>query len=548
MIERARKVALLAALALGAAGAAWGDGFTILQINDTYKIEGLEAGRSGGLARVRSLRRAIEEQEGRPVLVLHGGDLLFPSVMSKYLAGEAMVAALNRLDGSDDVDPRLFVTFGNHEFDHRDLGVLEARLAESRFTWLSSNLRLQRPGDAEWKPIAEALPNVERDRLLELGGVRVGLFGLTMDGDPRPWLLYDDFAGRVAAAREAVERLRRRGADLVVAVTHQELGDDVALAAAVPGIDRIVGGHEHVAIERLAGATWITKADADARTIVRIDVDREAGGLVTRHRFVLADESLPQDPAMLGEVARWLVRLEERLRETTGRGLLEVVATTEHALEGVEPVIRGRESALGNFLTDALRARLETDVALLNGGAVRVNDDVPAGGALRVYEMEGIFYYDNLPVAIELSGAELLELLRISLAGAESAHGRFLQVSGLRLRYRIEAGAGDEPRVAVDFADVEVERRGGAGWEPLDPARRYSVATLDYLWTNGCRDGYALMSAGCGGTSPPRLERPALSWRGLTEEAIAALPGRRITTAIDGRIVRVERPDLGDRR
>jgi 5'-nucleotidase len=548
MIEPARAAALAAALGLIAAGAAWGDGFTVLQINDSYKIEGLEAGRSGGLARVRALRRAIEEKEGRPVVVVHGGDLLFPSVMSKYLAGEAMVAALNRLDGSDAFDPGLFVTFGNHEFDHPDLGVVEARLAESRFTWLSSNLRLERPGDAAPKPFAEALPNVERERLLELGGIRVGLLGLTMDGDPRPWLHYDDFEGRVAAAREAVARLRGRGAELVVALTHQELRDDVALAAAVPGIDRIAGGHEHVAIERLAGATWITKADADARTIVRIDVDREAAGLVMRHRFVPADESLPQDPAMLGEVARWLVRLEERVRETTGQGLLDVVATTEHALEGVEPVIRGRESALGNFLADALRARLSTDLALLNGGAVRVNDDLPAGGALRVYEMEGIFYYDNFPVAIELAGAELLDLLRISLAGAESAHGRFLQVSGLRLRYRLEDEPADEPRVALDFADVEVERRGGAGWEPLAPARRYSVATLDYLWTNGCRDGYALLGAGCGGTSPPRLERPALSWRGLTEEAIAALPGRRITTAIDGRIVRVERPDQGDRR
>ncbi len=58
--------------------------FTILQINDVYKIEGLEGGRIGGIARVRTLRKQLEA-EGKRVIVLHAGDLLYPSVMSKYL-------------------------------------------------------------------------------------------------------------------------------------------------------------------------------------------------------------------------------------------------------------------------------------------------------------------------------------------------------------------------------------------------------------------------------------------------------------------------------
>lgn len=545
MIDRARVAGLAAAILLSFAGAARSDGFTILQLNDTYKIEGIEAGGSGGLARVRALRRAIEEEEGRPVLVLHGGDLLFPSVMSKYLLGEAMVASLNRLDGDDGFDRRLFVTFGNHEFDHRELSVLETRLAESRFTWLSSNLRLQRPGAAAPSPFGGALRNVEATARFEIGGIEVGLFGLTMAGDPRPWLLYDTLDDRLAVARRATAELRASGAELVVALTHQEIAEDVALAAAVPGIDRIVGGHEHVALERNVGATWITKADADARSIVRIDVDRTPAGVATRHRFVAADAGLAEDPAMLGEVARWLVRLEAEVREQTGASLLDVVATTEHALEGVEPAIRGRETALGNFLADVLRERLATDLALINGGAVRVNDDVPAGGALRVYEVEGIFYYDNRPVVFELSGAELLDLLRVSLAGAAQAHGRFLQVAGLRLRYRL-ASDGDGESVELAAADVAVRSAADGGWAALDPARRYSVASLDYLWANGCRDGYALFGAGCGGSSPPRLERAETSWRGITEAAIARLPGRRITTAIDGRIVRVEAAHQGE--
>lgn len=513
-------------------------GFTLLQINDTYKIEGLEAGRVGGMARVRTLRRALEG-EGRPVVVLHAGDLLFPSVASRYFKGQAMVDALNRLDGSEAFDERLIVTLGNHEFDDRDPAVLLARVAESRFLWLSSNVRVRFPEGGEPAPLSRRLENARDTVVLDLGGIRVGIFSLTNDDQPRDWLAIDyvDRAARQRAVRAAIDRLRAAGAEVLVALTHQELREDERLAAEFPEIHRILGGHEHAWLERRVGDTWITKADADAKSAIRIDLERTASGFVSRHqRIDLVSPAVVPDPDLLGEVATWLVRVARAVQEQTGRNLLDVVATTEQALEGVEPAIRGRETALGNFLCDVLRVRLGTDVGLINGGAIRVNDDVPAGGDVRVYELEGIFYYDNRPVAFEVTGGELLELLRKSVSEPELGHGRFLQVSGLRFRYHVgRAAAGVANRVEPDDVEVLDAVR---GYLPLDLARRYSVASLDYLWEYGYRDGYPLFSAGSGGTSPPLLPRPQLSWRAITEEAIAALPGRRITAAIEGRIVR----------
>src|SRR5215210_597321 len=87
--------------------------FKILQINDVYKIEGLEGGNTGGLARVRTLRKQLES-DGTPVLLLHAGDALYPSVMSKYLDAKPMVDVLNLLDGDANAfDPRMVITFGN---------------------------------------------------------------------------------------------------------------------------------------------------------------------------------------------------------------------------------------------------------------------------------------------------------------------------------------------------------------------------------------------------------------------------------------------------
>ena len=521
--------------AAAATTAAAGDGFTLLQINDTYKIEGLRAGAEGGFGRVRALRAAIEA-EGRPVVVLHAGDFLFPSVMSKYLFGAPMVSALNRLDGSEGFDDRLFVTFGNHEFDNSNRQVLFDRIGESRFRWLSSNVRLQKSEGAATVPAGELFPNVSDHVVLDLGGVRLGIFGLTLDDQARPWVEYGfKVEERRATVSRVLDALEREGAEFVVALTHQNYFEDEWLAREFPGrIDWIAGGHEHVYLQEKIGDATISKADADAQSAIRIDVRRSGGRLGASSQKVVLDAARPVDPDMAREVATSLARLEETVRAKTGRSLLDVVATSEHLLEGTEPAIRGRETALGDFLCDTLRARFGGEVALINGGAVRVNDDVAAGGDVRVYELEGIFYYDDKPVVAEIAGRDLVALLVRSVSEADLAHGRFLQVSGIRFRYRTYA---DRPPT-VDAADVAVAAAGG-GFAPLELDRLYRVVTPDYLWRNGYRDGYELFSLGAGGASPKLLETPSVSWRALTEEAIAKLPGRRITTDVDGRIERV---------
>src|SRR5215203_3465690 len=115
---------LLAVLTLFAAGCVTTSQppvrFKILQINDVYKIEGLEGGQVGGLARVRTLRKLLES-DGTRVLVMHGGDALFPSVMSKYLEAKPVVDVMNLLDGDGaKFDPWMMVGFGNHELDKSD--------------------------------------------------------------------------------------------------------------------------------------------------------------------------------------------------------------------------------------------------------------------------------------------------------------------------------------------------------------------------------------------------------------------------------------------
>lgn len=507
--------------------------FTILQLNDVYKVEGLEHMRVGGLARARALRRSLEA-DGRKVLVLHSGDALGPSVMSKFLRAAPMIRCLNLLDGDASAfDPLFVFTPGNHEFDDKDPGLVLGRMAQSDFHWVTSNVLYRTSKDAPAQPFSSRLKNVHDTLVVDVDGVKVGLLGVTCDVQPRDYVEYGYARPAIdTTIRSSIDELKRQSARVLVAITHQEMSEDVRVAGAFPELDLVVGGHEHFYQEKKVGKAWVTKGDADARSVIVIDVRVPAEGPVeaTPRRVFLGPDVTP-DALVEAEAKQSLAELAKTIKDQTGHDMNTVVATTEHALEGVEPAVRGRETALGDLLADVLRGRMETDVAILNGGSIRINDDIPADSAITSYDIEGIFYFDNEMVAFELTGAELLELLRKSVSEAHVGHGRFLQVAGLRFTYHVgETPHG--PSYRIDATDVTVADK------PLELDKTYSCGSLDWIWQNGYRDGYGLFSAGKGKTSPKRLERPKVSFRRATEEWLQALPDKRVRTKIEGRIVR----------
>ena len=471
--------------------------FKILQINDVYKIEGLEGGQSGGLARLRTLRKHLES-DGTPVIVLHAGDTLYPSVMSKFLEARPMIDVLNLLDGDANAfDPRLIVTFGNHEFDQSDPSILMNRVRESAFEWVATNTTLT---------VADA-PPVKKTLIVDAAGTRIGIFGILYPIQ-KPYARSSDV---IASARVAVEALRDDGAQVIVALTHQNMDDDVTLVKDVPGIDLVIGGHDHLYMQRREGETWIAKADADAKSVIVYDVTvPPTGAIRTTPLRVVLDTTVAKDPAVDAAVGRWLTALSEKM------GGNETLGTTQNLLEGLEPAVRGRETALGNLLADAAREQMQTDIAVVNGGSIRINDNIPPGPITK-YDMEGIFYYTNKLVATTVTGAELLEMLQNSVSRVEAGDGRFLQVSGLRFTY-------DPSSHAVH--DVSVNG------SPLDPSRRYTLATLDYLYQNGLGDGYVLFSEG---RRPPKVnEEREADFRAVVEWYVRRVGA--VTTDVEGRI------------
>jgi len=466
---------------------------TLLQVNDVYVLEPVDEGRRGGLARLATLVKRIR-RENPATLVAVAGDVVSPSVASMLLRGEQMIAGLNAA-GLD------LATFGNHEFDFGP-AVLRERVVESRFLWLSANVVERASG----RPFGGAA----RERLLERGGLRLGLFGLTTTEAASTSAAGPEveFRDTEAGGKTVASDLRSRGAQLVVAITHQHMRADRALAAAAD-VDVILGGHEHEPLVAEEGKALITKAGSDARYLVEVDVWMRPGGALVERSWTFHEvsERLPEDAGVAAIVRAYATRLGRELDTEVGR--------TTVPLEARRAPLRTQESNLGDFLADAMRARLDADVAMINGGGIRTDRVVPTG-ALTKRDVLGLLPFTNVVVKLAVTGARLREALEQGLSRLEREGGGYLQVSGLRLAY--------DPRLPAGRRVLGVEVGGAA----LDPARTYTVAVVDYVARGGdgitaLRDGRVLVDA----TSGPQLSDVLL-------EAITTRG--TIAPAVDGRL------------
>ncbi len=281
--------------------------FQFLQINDVYEITPLEGGRSGGMARVASLRKKLLTQNEN-LLTVHAGDFLNPSLIGtiKYegsrVKGRQMIEVMNA-SGID------LVTFGNHEFDLKE-EELQQRLNESTFDWVSSNT-LQVNGSEKspfYKEVNGRKHPVSDTWIWDISdadgtAVKVGLFGVTLPVNKTDYVHYNDF---YAEAKRAAAELQKT-TNIVVGLTHLEIEQDKELARQLSNVPLLMGGHDHHNMKHTIGQTTITKADANVRSayIHTLRHNTETGKTDLTSELVKITDALPNDPATQKVVDKW---------------------------------------------------------------------------------------------------------------------------------------------------------------------------------------------------------------------------------------------------
>jgi len=401
--------------------------FTILQINDVYEISPLEGGKSGGLARVATIKKELLRENPNTIAVL-AGDFLSPSFIGTLkmdsgepIAGLQMVETLNAM-GLD------YATFGNHEFDLRDPELLQQRLHQSTFQYTCCNvLRVKDGREMPFTHLvggsAQPIPSYILHEFTGRNGskARVALVGVVLPFNRQPYVKYLPDAETFRSTCRSLDGK----AEVILGLTHLSIDTDMALAETTPEVPLFMGGHDHNHMGHFVERTVIAKADANAKTVYihRLSYYPATKTTMVRSTLKVIDDKIPADPATQVVVEKWENQVFG-LAEKMGYQPRRVLMNTTEPLECTETIIRSSQTNFGRLATEAYQAAMPgADVYWINSGSMRLDDRL--SGAITEYDVMRTFPYGGKIVKMQLPGAVVQEALRISMTTNKGEGGYF---------------------------------------------------------------------------------------------------------------------------
>ena len=480
MFTRFMLTAAMSALIAGSAAADYT--LTILHTNDihsrvesinkydsTCNADGEAEGKCfGGMARLKTIidaeRAAMADQN---VVVLDAGDPFQGSLFYTTYKGAAEAEFMEAI-GYD------AMAVGNHEFDDGPKGLADFVDAVS-FPVVSGNLDLS----------AETLLNdrVKDHVVLEIGGQKIGIVSAlavdTVDtSSPGENVVFID---EIEALKADVAAMQGMGVDKIIALTHVGLKKDMEIAAAVPGIDVVIGGHSHtkmlndgkaVAYPQMVGGTPVAQAYAYSKYLGKLTVTFDDMGNVTAASGdpIVLDASVTPDAAIAARIAEMGAPIEEMK--------MRVVAQSSGNIDGDRGSCRAMECQMGNLVADAMLDRVADqgiEIAIQNGGGLRASIDA---GDVTMGEVLTVLPFQNTLSTFFVSGATIVAALENGVSKMEEGAGRFPQVAGMSFTVTPSADAGSR------ISNVMV------GGSVIDLNKTYGVVSNNYVRNGG--DGYKM--------------------------------------------------------
>ena len=477
-----RLLTSVAALALSAGTAMADYSLTILHTNDfhdrfepiskydsTCGEEDNAAGECfGGVAR---LVTAIADQQAMiegDSLLLDAGDMFQGSLFFTEYAGGLAAEFMTKI-GYD------AMAVGNHEFDKGPEG-LSNFLDQVEFPVLSANI------DVSMEPLLA--DRVGKSVVLTPGDEKIGIVSVLAEDTVETSSPGDNviFSSTVDAAQAEIDALTAEGVNKIILLTHVGLSQDKELAAALEGVDVIIGGHSHSLLGDMDGAVDsypvmvgdvpVVTAYAYGKYLGKFTATFDDEGTLTSFEGapILIDASVAEDEATKARLAELAGPLEE-MKQT-------VVSETTEMIEGSRDVCRAMECSMGNLITDAMLDRVADqgiEIAIENGGGIRASIDA---GEVTMGEVLTVLPFQNTLSTFQVTGATFVEALENGASQMEEGAGRFAQVAGVT--FTVDPAAEPGSRIS----EVMV------GGEPIDPEKVYGVVSNNYVRNGG--DGYAM--------------------------------------------------------
>ncbi|MDO5037993.1 MAG: 5'-nucleotidase C-terminal domain-containing protein, partial [Tissierellia bacterium] len=445
---------------------------TIFHTNDVHGHAEEEEGILG-YAKLKTFVDDRKEQAGNDsVVLLDAGDAFHGTIFSNTKEGEGIVELMKQV-GYDAMVP------GNHDYNYGSKRLVElADIAKKEVDGQSSFPILQAN-----VVNGEASRILDANTLIERNGVKIGIFGLASPETKTKSNPLNteglEFLDYLATARSQVADLKAQDADVIIALVHLGLDEDSQarsdlLAEKVEGIDLIVDGHSHHALEagKVVNDTLIVQAGDHMKNIGEVTLSLDENNDLISSQAKLLDSATLQ-----GVYAKGNEDIDAAIAAAVAENeaaLGQVVGKTNVDLDGERANVRTKETNLGNLIADSLvDAFEEADAALVNGGGIRAS--IPKGDITKK-DVLTVLPFGNYPVLIEITGQNLLKALEFGVDAAPEANGKFPQVSGMSFKYDPKQAAGQK------VFDVKV------GGKDLDLEKTYKLAVNDFLAVGG--DGY----------------------------------------------------------
>ncbi len=421
----------------------------------------------GGSARLVTAVADARARAENSILV-SGGDQFQGTLFYTYYKG-AMAAEFMNLLGYD------AMTVGNHEFDDGP-EVLRGFMDTINFPILMSN------ADVSGEELLAG--KLAKSAVMEVGGEKIGLIGLTPhDTDilasPGPGVVFTDPINAVATEVAILEEM---GVNKIIVLSHSGYGVDQAVAAAVPAVDVIVGGHTNTFLSNdsnraegpyptMVGTTAIVSAYAYGKYLGELNLVFDDEGVIisTSGGPIAMDGGVAEDANAVARIAELAAPLEE-IRS-------RVVAQTTEPIDGDRGSCRAGECQMGNLVADAMLDRVAgqgVTIAIQNGGGLRASIDA---GEVTMGEVLTVLPFQNTLATFQITGAGVIAALENGVSAVEDGAGRFPQVAGIQFVWDATAAPGSRI-TEVTLADGSL----------IDPNAVYGVVTNNYVRGGG--DGY----------------------------------------------------------
>ncbi|MGJ9459540.1 5'-nucleotidase C-terminal domain-containing protein [Oceanobacillus sp. CF4.6] len=439
------------------------------KIDQEYMLDPDGDGVSDMYGRMDYTASAIKEREleNENTLIVHAGDMIGgSSPVSGLLQDEPAVEIMEEI-GFD------VGTVGNHEFDEGlpellrmvDGGEHPEGLGTAydgmNFPVLCANCVYEDTGETFLPPYA----------IEEVDGVNIGFIGVntieTVNMVMPASLENVAFTDEAEAVNDAVAELSEQGVEAIIILAHMpayQSGEAATGAAADLAnsvddtVDVIFAAHNHAVNNAVVDNKLIVQASEYGKAFADVDleIDRNTGDIVNKEAEIVfvKQSDYTADETVTETLSYYSEQIAPIINEVVGYNAQDLIG--DYTNNG--------DHGLGNLIADGMKANMDSDFAMQNGGGIR---DHLLAGEVTWGELYNILPFGNTLMTVEVTGADLYPIINEQLS---PTYGPDYSISGLHYTWNPELSE----VVDVTFPDGT----------PIDEDETYTLTVNNYMGTS----------------------------------------------------------------